>query len=366
MNADFLIRLMTVRSSSDLRSKANIFAILKESEQWGGRVVLFDKSETKWVSDFLKTNHLDNHKIKVIQVPYDEQLVETITNWGAVQSNNIHEWVQILAEDDSFLGLDSNPNFFDQKNAMLLCPIVYLHKNEAIYERQSVFNPELAPQKAVSIFKNGQTVADSGWHAFMRMDAFIAYSRWVSALPVRLWHLSNQGIWSALFFGNIGLLKSFIFLKDHEQWSSSKREKINMRNQYRRIFGKEDLFIWDSRLYWLGCMANFFFLQANYTSEYQNDILIGILRNLVSRPRLGHFLSLSSPRAKCDYLLNWCVSKTILLKLQFLVICRIKVDVRTNCYRIFKQVVNPLPEDFRNLVSFYDSVLTQPPVIQQA
>jgi hypothetical protein len=348
---------MTIRSA-DLRSKANIFAIAKESELWDGRVVLFDKTETKWVSVFLKTNQLEGSRIEVIEAPYHEELVETITKWGAIQPLSQQEWVQVLAEDDCFIGLEEPQINWNPQISMLICPILYLYKKRSYLENQNVFEPGLSPKKVCAVFKNGQIIADSGWHALIRTDAFTAYSKWVNLLPIKLWHTSNQGIWSAMFFGNIGTLSSFHFIKEHEHWRSPEVEQTNMKRQYLRLFGNEDLYIWDFKLYWLGCMANFFFLQKNYPAHHSNDILLGILRHLVSRPRLRHFLALKSIKTKSDYILNWMVSKSILFKLRLANFFQIKVDNRTYGYRIFKREIYPLPQDFQRLITFYDSVIS--------
>ncbi|MFM2008468.1 MAG: hypothetical protein RIR02_418, partial [Pseudomonadota bacterium] len=280
-----IIRIMNV-VYDDYQSKANILALFKTTNSASSEIVIFDKTSVGWVRDFLFTNNCISSKVEVITMNANSNLLDTVVEWSKIRCLSKSQWVQVLAEDDAFLMIQEEVSYENSYVTMYLCPMVYLYKDKLLLENQVNFEKKINANNINEAFKKNQTVGDSSWHALIRGDVFAIYCEWTTLLPIVLWSVSNQAVWTALHFGAIDKLRSFVFCKDSDKWSVSNQAKFLMEKQYTDNFGRADLYVWDAKLYYLSCVINLMWLQVNYPVATSNRLIVKALDLLSYRPSI--------------------------------------------------------------------------------
>jgi hypothetical protein len=283
----------------DLRSKSNILAVAKESQQPGRRAVLFDKTETGYVSAFLKDNGISSG-VEVLRTPFAQDLIETVASWGANQQASTREWIQVLAEDDTFLGLDEPIFLPSADTVMLLCPILFLYSDRLVLENQVECEKGVSVYDLENILPKLRAYADSSWHALVRLDVFNAYSRWIVQVPVRLWTISNAGVWFALSLGSVGKLNSFSFLKDCRKWSSKSESNKLIDDHLKASIGLENGSLHIENLHLLGVLAAMHDLRRVVETDRVECCINHIHDLLIPKPDRKHLLKMLVSSRACE------------------------------------------------------------------
>jgi hypothetical protein len=338
----------------DYRSKSNLLLLLDNVEGSEDSLYVIDKTEAGWVKDFLidKTNKFE--KIHVVRSSREVGLFDAIKKWVFDADLNDDDFIQVYAEDDMFMRIDRDDGVKDPSALMYIPPILFLYKKDIVCEKQVEFEGLIDAEAVYDLFKNGQTVGDSSWHSLIRVDIFKLNWQWIDSLPLILWNASNQSIWTALYFGKISRLNSFIFVKDSEPWAGVYQSSNKMMGQYQNLFGDPFLYVYDHKLYYLGCLANLFWLDLNNDRGINHNLIAILIKMICKRPSIRNANIFLSNGRYWRFWINYFYIKIILffdriLKTSFGVTVFNKNFVK----KIFHNELDLMPKNFDGLTSYY-------------
>ncbi len=314
---------------------------------------IIDKSQSAWVNDFIidKTRNLD--RVNVIRVQSEVGLLESIKRWALQLNFKDDDFIQVYAEDDLFLRNGQIREIENYSVLMYITPIIFLYDKNIICESQIDFNGLIDSDKIREVFKYGQTVGDSSWHALIKADIFVLYIRWIDSLPVVLWNASNQAIWTALYFGKISRLHSFVFVKDSESWAQGGKSRDKMMMQYQNIFGDPFLYIYDQRLYFLGCMANLFWLDLSHNRGIDNNLFKILLKLICKRPGIRNASLFMRGGYYWKYWFNYLSVNLLLFFDAALNKFGLSLINKNSVAKIFKEELSSMPKIFDGLTGYY-------------
>ena len=336
------------------RSKSNLLLLLDALEGSNDSLFIIDKTEAGWVEDFLvnKTNNFE--KVHVIRSSREVNLFDAIKKWVLDADLNDDDYIQVYAEDDLFMRIDGDYGVKNPLALMYLTPILFLYKKDIVYEKQMDFEGLIDSEAIYNLFKNGQTVGDSSWHSLIRVDIFKLNWRWIDSLPLVLWNIANQTIWTALYFGKISRLNSFVFVKDSESWSGHCSYRNKMMNQYQNLFGDPLLYVYDQKLYYLGCLANLFWLDLNHGNGINNNLLTVLIKMICKRPSIRNAKIYMSNGCYWRFWINYFYIKIFLVLNRIIKILFGATIIDKNFIKkIFDNELNLMPKAFGDLIFYY-------------
>lgn len=336
------------------KSKSNLLLLLDDLDRSDNKLYIIDKSESAWVKDFLNDKLCKIEKITIIRSGAEFGLLESIKKWALETDLDDSDFVQVYAEDDLYMRIGQNVEIKDSSVLMFITPIVFLYDRDVVVENQNEYKGLADSDKLIEIFKNTQTVGDSSWHSLIRADVFKIYWKWIDSLPLVLWNVSNQAIWTALYFGKISRLNSFIFIKDSESWAEGHKTKKRMLAQYEKLFGDGSLYVYDSKLYYIGCLANLFWLDINNNLGINRKTLRFLIKNICHRPSIRNAYILF---IRGNYWKEWInylkIRGSLSAERISYALFGVELLKKVFVMKIFESQLSLLPKEFIGLVNYY-------------
>lgn len=345
---------------NDLQSKSNILSLSKWASNESRKLIIFDKTKETWVSDFLKKNEITTDNILVFKTAFNQGLVETVISWGTALEDFNNHYVQILAEDDVFLDVNDAYRNNDNNVTMFICQIAFLYETQITLENcQNVLLPVHA-KNISKVFKTKQIFGDSSWHALIRSDVFFAYSRWVNSLPLVFWHISNMAVWTALYFGSIDKLDSFIFVKDSVKWSNNAKSNKLLAEHYRDKIGIASHSLLDNKIYLMTCLMHLLWLEINYHNKVDRELYIKLISMINIRPSLIRLVRLDIDIEYIKHCLNYGTVKVFLIlssEPTGKIICE-KTFNRT-LLKIINKCLDDMPKEINELIIYFNKIVSK-------
>lgn len=174
--------------------------------------------------------------VKILKRPKEESLVGSISKLSSVFSGESASWVQVIAEDDTFLPTDQFV-FKPQDNQVMFLPkMVFVGK---AVEIANIIRTPFSVEDIRGTYTNAQLEGDISWHGVLREDVFLAYACWLRSLKNFPNVVSNVSVWIALSKGTVAPLENFVYVKEASFYDSIRAVREREERSLLSIFGQD-------------------------------------------------------------------------------------------------------------------------------
>lgn len=174
--------------------------------------------------------------VKILKRPREESLVGSIGKLSSVFSGESVSWVQVIAEDDTFVPTDRFV-FQPQENQVMFLPtMVFVGK--AVSLSNTIRTP-FSFEDLRGTYSNAQLEGDISWHGVLREDVFLAYACWLRSLKTFPHVVSNVSVWIALSKGTLAPLENFVYVKEASFYDSISAVREREGHSLLSIFGED-------------------------------------------------------------------------------------------------------------------------------